>query len=61
VQITVSISENRTQIDGRMAEIQAKDGAVHCIPIGAWRPIILIIGRKCFTETGSKLFSVEKR
>jgi hypothetical protein len=24
-------------------------------------PIILIIGRKCFTETGSKLFSVEKR
>jgi hypothetical protein len=31
VQITVSNSENRMQIDGRIAEIQAKDGAVHCV------------------------------
>jgi hypothetical protein len=60
VHIAVSISENRMQIDGRIAEIQAKHGAVHCIPIGAWRPIILIIGRKCLTETGSKLSLVEK-
>jgi hypothetical protein len=60
MEITVSISENRMQIDGRMAEIQARHGAVHCIHVGACRPIIRIIGRKCCTETGSKLFLVEK-